>query len=340
MTIEKLQISNFQKHEKLRIQFDPQVTTIVGPNDSGKSAIVRALRWLMLNDLRGDAFIREGQKQCSVKAQVAGRRVSRSRGKTNSYQLDDRRYDAVRSDVPQSVEQFLSVNDVNFQSQHAPHFWFSLTAGEVARELHSVIDLTVIDDALDHLGKAERKAKARVTVSQERLETAKQQAEELTYVTQLDEELCHVEETHERYRRARDRADILSTACADALDQRDRVKQLRSCTVDAGRVLAAAGDYQEAAERYQSLFRTRNAAQQARVRAVVSIPDLAAVEVAHEKAQEAQQTSALLRVSLSRVRDARLELDQVKKQLALQAERLSAVDACPLCGQVMQEVCS
>ena len=45
MAIESLSLHNFQCHEHLDIAFDPQLTTIVGPSDVGKTAILRALKW-------------------------------------------------------------------------------------------------------------------------------------------------------------------------------------------------------------------------------------------------------------------------------------------------------
>jgi AAA15 family ATPase/GTPase len=40
--MKKLRIKNFQIHKDLEIEFGP-ITTIVGPSDIGKSAVLRAL---------------------------------------------------------------------------------------------------------------------------------------------------------------------------------------------------------------------------------------------------------------------------------------------------------
>jgi DNA repair exonuclease SbcCD ATPase subunit len=53
--LEKLIIKGFQKHENRTIEFD-RITCIVGPNDVGKSSILRALFWLTFNRPSGNQF--------------------------------------------------------------------------------------------------------------------------------------------------------------------------------------------------------------------------------------------------------------------------------------------
>ena len=52
--IQSLALKNFQSHKDTLIKFDPGVNVIVGSTDSGKSAIIRALRWLVWNRPIGD----------------------------------------------------------------------------------------------------------------------------------------------------------------------------------------------------------------------------------------------------------------------------------------------
>lgn len=46
----KLRIQNFQAHKDTTIEFD-RITTIVGPSDTGKSAVLRAFKWVEKNEL-------------------------------------------------------------------------------------------------------------------------------------------------------------------------------------------------------------------------------------------------------------------------------------------------
>lgn len=60
--IKYLEIENFQSHVKTKIALAPtgQLTVITGQTDSGKTAIFRALRWLLYNTPQGSGFIRAG----------------------------------------------------------------------------------------------------------------------------------------------------------------------------------------------------------------------------------------------------------------------------------------
>lgn len=177
--LNKLQLRNFQNHELTRIKLDPQITTITGPSDSGKSAVIRALRWLFLNKPGGDAFIKDGEKQCSVTIQLDDKKLTRSKGKENKYKLDGAEFVAFGTSVPETIQQFLNVDELNIQSQHDPPFWFSLSPGEVAKRINQIIDLSVIDRTLAETSKRIRTAKIEMNLIEARVKQAEQQLEEL-----------------------------------------------------------------------------------------------------------------------------------------------------------------
>ena len=187
--LERLQLRNFQCHEDLRIVFDPQVTTIVGPSDVGKSAVLRALRWVAENRPSGDAFVRDGESTCSVSLWLNDRKVTRRKGKgTNEILLDKQVFKAFGADVPEPIADLLNTGDVNFQAQHDSPFWFSLTAGQVSRELNSVINLDMIDKTLSGVASSLRKARAVEDVCRDRLDETQKQIEELDWVPMMVEE--------------------------------------------------------------------------------------------------------------------------------------------------------
>jgi exonuclease SbcC len=66
--IDTIVIENFQCHEKTIIKLAPngQLTIITGQTDSGKTAIFRAIKWLLYNTPQGSDFIRAGCSFCRV----------------------------------------------------------------------------------------------------------------------------------------------------------------------------------------------------------------------------------------------------------------------------------
>jgi exonuclease SbcC len=51
--ITQLNITNFQSHVKSVLKLSPGINVICGPSDSGKSAIIRGLRWVIENQPTG-----------------------------------------------------------------------------------------------------------------------------------------------------------------------------------------------------------------------------------------------------------------------------------------------
>lgn len=190
-----LRIQNFQAHADLEIEFDPHITTIVGPSDAGKSSVLRALKWVMMNEPRGAGFIRDGTKKASVTLEIEkGVFVTRTRGgDTNLYQLGDNDYKAFGNDVPIDIKEYLNVNHLNFQGQHDPPFWFTETAGEVSRQLNQIVDLGKIDSTLSAIDSIVRKTKMKVEILREQRENTKQRKNELKWVKGAHQELKKVE---------------------------------------------------------------------------------------------------------------------------------------------------
>lgn len=191
-----LTIKSFQKHKDLVLDLAP-VVAITGPTDVGKSSVIRSLRWICQNQPSGDSFIRRGSKETTVELEVDGHIVSRTRGNgTNTYSLDGKVFKAFGSDVPPEVAQLLNVSDINFQSQHDAPFWFSLSAGEVSRQLNAIVDLGQIDAVLSYLNAAVREANSRKSLCQERLDKARETKRSLAPAKVVDTDLKTVEALH------------------------------------------------------------------------------------------------------------------------------------------------
>lgn len=177
MQFKSIKLENFQSHIETTVQFAPGITTIVGPSDHGKSAILRALKWVCLNDIDGDGFITEGEKTCSVALTTDqlvdnDHEINRSKGtkfSLNTYALDGKVFKSFNTNVPAEIENTLHVNDINFQCQHDSPFWFAESAAEVSRQLNAVVDLSIIDSTLTNIAASVSEAKQKKKICDERL---------------------------------------------------------------------------------------------------------------------------------------------------------------------------
>ena len=136
--IDTIEIENFQSHRHTTVQLSPGVNVIKGRSHSGKSSVMRAIRWALLNQPRGENFVShfKGDKEVtSVGIQFDdGRHATRLRrgGSKNGYESSSGSFKALRSDVPEEITEITKMEAINVQMQGAPYFMLSETPGKVA----------------------------------------------------------------------------------------------------------------------------------------------------------------------------------------------------------------
>lgn len=213
---------NFQTHKKRVLDLTPGVNVLVGRTDVGKSSLLRGLRWLCLNQPRGDGFVRWGKSGVGVGCEVGGRTVVRvRRGKHGYYEVDGKRFDALNGTVPRDVQDVLRTADVNFQRQIDPPFWFTLSPGQVAKEFNKVVDLSLIDQALDRIGRSVRAKKAESALVERRYQEAKAKTKELAWTVQYREDKNKLDQLDQERREALTRSSRLGQLVRMVSDGRD-----------------------------------------------------------------------------------------------------------------------
>lgn len=270
--IEQIRIKNFQAHEDLTIEMD-RVVTLTGPSDVGKSSAIRALRWAALN-VPVSSLIRDGAKQASVELIVDGRKIVRSRGSENVYQLDGQEYKAFRTDVPDAIAKLLNLTEVNFQGQHDPIYWFSSTAGDVSRQLNAVVDLSIIDATLAETVRMFNKAKTVVQIAEETLSRSVAERDGLAWVADADADLKKVEESEAEMEHIRGRKIDLDLLVGLAKRNGMDARELKSLADDSASLLAAMGRAGKASKQASDLKQLVADVSKARDEKSVEIPDL------------------------------------------------------------------
>lgn len=158
--INSIDITNFQKHKNLNLEFD-KITTIVGKTDCGKSAIIRALNWVLTNKPNGLDYISWGESYSSVKLSIDNNIVERYRSKSeNIYRLNEQEYKAFGDNIPEDIKDIFNTSPYNFQNQFDSIFWFNSSSGQVAEELNKIVDLRVVDYTFSKLNTEKRSLQA------------------------------------------------------------------------------------------------------------------------------------------------------------------------------------
>ncbi|TDX52910.1 AAA family ATPase [Orenia marismortui] len=163
--IERMEIINFQSHEHTILEFDKGLNVITGPSDQGKSAIIRALRWVLYNEPRGTDFIRHNQSDCQVAIELDNKfKIIRKRTPSkNRYILvnpegEEHVFERVGSGVPEEIIKVHGMpkidldtdNETTLNIDYQLEGAFLLTdSGSVrAKTLGRLINVHIVDSAI------------------------------------------------------------------------------------------------------------------------------------------------------------------------------------------------
>lgn len=222
--LESLEFGNFLKFKHKIVEFSPSITTIVGPTGSGKSTILRCLEFVATNrQPRKGTWQKDKSKDCIAKLTIDGQIVTREKGKSNnSYYLNSGEFKAFGTGVPEPIAKLLNVSELNFARQLDNPFWFLDTAGQVSRNLNSIINLEVIDTTLANAASEVRSTKNKLIESQRRLEELKTKKDSLKWIVQVDKDLTKLE--------------LLDKSIQDLVQKRSRIENIKTKVAEASKI--------------------------------------------------------------------------------------------------------
>jgi exonuclease SbcC len=334
--LEKLTIVNFQVHKKLVIEFD-NITTITGSSDRGKSAIIRALKWVCQNKPSGDAFRKWHTDKTKVSLVVDGIKVTREKSNnSNSYRIDDQKYVAFGAEVPKQVAMLLNMGTINFQSQHDKVFWFSESAGQVSRELNQIVNLGVIDSSLKHINTKLRKATTEVEIHQKRVSELEGVLETLEWVDDASRALDKLVQRENRIREKTDRLTELQVLIGQVEDYTNTKRNLKELVVD-GQLVSKIGD--KAVELHNQITKLGKTIDQCdKLQQVIAngVPDTSELEQVVEKSKTLIKDMGILNRLLINIKDCEDDIKELQQEHQRIHSQLEDVKECPLCHQKLE----
>jgi DNA repair protein SbcC/Rad50 len=155
--IKSIHLTGFQSHVSSSLDLHPGMNMIVGPSNSGKSAVQRGIRWATHNEPLGDGYINKtvGEADCSM-LMSDGSKISRRRGKENTYQVNATIFQGFGTKVPDEVIAATGMPKavfgeepvwLNYASQLSPPFLLDSTSGQAARVLGKLAGTEDLDIA-------------------------------------------------------------------------------------------------------------------------------------------------------------------------------------------------
>lgn len=335
--IKAIQVKKFRTHDNTVIKFDKGVTTFVGPSDTGKSNLLRAIRWVALNRPAGTNMIQwEQSDPAKVRILVDKKTISRTRSTSvNTYALDKQVFFAFGNNVPEPVEKFLNMDELNFQTQHDYLFWFTLTPGEVARQLNKIVNLDLIDRVLKHLDGSVRQLKSQVSVTDMRLASAKNEVDQKRWVIVADRRLAQIEKKQEKVEQEYAAIDELEELLGQAEKNRKIQKESDGVLLVGENVLRLAEDVRNEQVEVKLLDGWVETMEREGKEASIEIPDLTQLEKLFSEKQEEGKSVALLEECVLELEGAEEEYEEEEEAFDEAQKELDTAmkGRCPLCGR-------
>jgi len=334
--LEYITLTNFQAWKALRVDFGPHVTTIVSSlNDVGKTSVLRALDWLTTNRGRVKSYLRLGSSFVRVEIGIDGHKVVRKVGKENVYLLDGRKFKAFKARVPEPIQKVLNIGEANFQGQLDSPYWFLESPGQVSRNLNKIVNLDIIDLALSNADSEVREAKKEHDQIKTRLDKARAERDELSWVRGANAEFGCVKMTQAQLDRVKEGLDTLktlkssldenNTARIEALEKYRKLKKLVELARKVRRRDRDAKELSRLVEQIRECERVIEA----------GVPDMRKINSAMQRVLAARKNLNKLERLLADIRKAE-ECICVLKERSSQLEqdlKEKSGGLCPVCGR-------
>ena len=237
--LKSLHLLNFQSHRDTHLEFDPGVNIIVGPSDSGKTAIIRALRWLVWNRPSGDAMRSTWGGDTRVEIAVDNLGIVRQKAKEgDKYYIvksllestTDQIFKAFGTTVPEEITQALNLNEINLQQQLDRPFLLDSSPGEVAKHFNKVAHLDQIDEGLRRVQKWIRDIEQDISSKDKQLEQSNEDLESFEHLEKFEIEVEVIERMESEMIQQVNHKRVLDKLCLDLTVVEDLIEEQNKIT--------------------------------------------------------------------------------------------------------------
>lgn len=354
-------VKDFQSVESATIEFPQRVsggsiTTIVGPSSTGKSAFLRALHTLIYNTSSVSARTRAGAKTLQVEAVLSdGREVCIKRGSSlSTYEVGEEVYSKAGTTAPDVIAGIFRMQPgLHMRFQFSAPYLLSEPPATVAAAFAQLTQAKVLREASREGARLSLRAKQAASLQQEEAGKISRVLEE--DFADLDQHRDRLEAVRENLHKAQalEEAAVKVQSAAQAYvsavqeaEQAETLIQAYSALPGVRTGLTEVSSHVSRAVEAQRAVALLRSAQEELAVLPTPVPDLAE-RIASLKS--ASQSTALVKQALSAVSVASVQAEsceqatQVAQRAVAQltealAVHRSALQTCPTCGQVVQEV--
>lgn len=242
-----VEAENFQSHKKTRVDFNEKgLNAITGATDSGKSAIIRIIRWVCYNDPKGTEFIRHGSSRTTGTVGFTdGSSITRSRTRSSAgeYIVRDTKgnetelkgfgttlpIEITNTHQMPKVELSTGVErSLNFSHQLEGHFLLSESPATRASAIGRLTGVHVVDAAVKEKAKDIRKITIDTNSSEKRISELDEQIATFATLAEEERKINVIHGLMMATDKLEKKTDLLEEAYEDYITHTDRSRELRT----------------------------------------------------------------------------------------------------------------
>lgn len=219
--IQSLLLINFQSHKRSELKFCKGLNIITGETDSGKTAIIRALQWLIWNTPSGNAF-RSSWADGPTAVKVWGHRTwdnadndhfEKTLNDKGAHYITDQHVllKAFGQTIPEEVQKYFNMSEINLQEQLDAPFLLTESPGKIASFFNKIAGLDKIDLSIQYIQSQVRATSSSIKYAENFLQGKQKELEEFQKLNEAEVELKRLEKLELKLIRKKERLRMLKT---------------------------------------------------------------------------------------------------------------------------------
>lgn len=347
--IVSVDIVNFQSHPDTHIDFTDGLNVLVGSSRSGKSAIRRAIMWVITNRPSGLGIIswwnKKGDKLLGeTKVTITldnGTVISRVRSnELNGYIINGKVLEAVATGVPEEIQEAFRMADVNMSGQFDAPFLVSQSAGAVAQYLNEIINLEDADYYQKEIESDRRKCVSDAGDNNKRILELSAAIKEFDWLDRAEQLTASIKEKLSKYDSFGKEIEAIVTLRDSRQQAQEKLEALQPIVKKASQLIGSIRKKQENIETLQAELSKVKELQVSLQEAqkTKDIP-MDKIDRCIRRITKQKESYDVLHTELDNIKklmtvyEAQMEsLATASKELKAVERELSLVDLCPLCG--------
>jgi exonuclease SbcC len=239
-------LKNLQSHKETELEFSSGINCIIGENNSGKTAVLRALYALAFNPKGYFSKLKRWKKHWPIiTANWSGHEITRNQ---KGYILNGKPYHTVGDTVPKDIQNILNLDPLNFKLIREDLFLISQSPGARARLINKASGLDSQEELISYCKKQIKNCTDEIKIKEHLRTSLISTVSRLSPVEKLQKpieelgnNLKRIEEIEDEFEDITEKVERL-IEIAPIIEMASGIEKIRSQATEANRLLEKARD--------------------------------------------------------------------------------------------------